>query len=307
VEGRRIVCSSGWLRTASIFDEVWLDLPPLSNPFALIELTRGQELGADLFTFAQSLPNEAVDYPDLHLEHDNLAVGCTTSFQAWWDALPQESRKNVRKSQKRGVTVRPVGFDAELVAGIKAIYDEAPIRQGRRFPHYGKDLERVRTENSSYLDRSRFIGAFVGGRLIGFLKMVYCGRSARIMQILSRNDQYEKHPTNALLTAAMELCSQQGIDHLIYGQYVYGKKRNSSVTEFKRRNGFKEVLLPRYYIPLTVKGRVALAAGLHRGLAASLPEPITNFLLDSRAFVYDKVAPSFRGLRPGPVSSQSAA
>ena len=306
VEGRRIVCSPGWLKTASIFDEVWLDLPPVSNPFALVEQTRTHGLGADLFTFAQSLPNETVDYPDLHLEHDNLAVGRTTNFQAWWDALPQESRKNVRKSQKRGVSVRPVEFDTELVTGIKAIYDEAPVRQGRRFWHYGKDLEKVRAENSSYLERSRFIGAFLEGRLIGFLKMVYCGRSARIMQILSRNDQYEKHPTNALLTAAMELCAKQSIDHLIYGQYVYGKKRNSSVTEFKRRNGFKEVLLPRYYIPLTVKGRFALTTGLHRGVAANLPEPVTNFLLDSRAFVYDKVAPNFRSVRSGSVSPQSA-
>ena len=306
VQGRRVVCSQSWLRTASIFDEVWLDLPPIANPFAILEAIGTAGLGADLFTFAQSLPNDSVEYPDLHLEHDNLAIGCTTNFQTWWDALPQESRKNVRKSQKRGVSVRPVEFDAELVAGIKAIYDEAPVRQGRHFWHYGKDLERVRAENSSYLERSRFIGAFLEGRLIGFIKLVYCGRTARIMQILSRNDQYEKHPTNALLTAAMELCSKQAIDHLIYGQYVYGRKRNSSVTEFKRRNGFVEVLLPRYYIPLTAKGRLALALGLHRGVAANLPEPVTNFLLDSRAFVYDKVAPHFRGARSVPVSTQSA-
>ena len=288
-QGRRIVCEDRWLRVASIFDEVWLDLPPMENPYAALEAVELGGLDADLFTFAQSLPNTSVDYPDLHLEHDNLAVARTANFKEWWEALPQESRKNVRKSQKRGLSVRPVEFSDELVAGIKAIYDEAPIRQGRRFWHYGKPLEQVRAENSSYLERSRFVGAFFEGRLVGFIKMVYCGKTARIMQILSRNDQYDNRPTNALLTAAMQLCSKQSIEHLIYGQYVYGKKRNSSVTEFKRRNGFEEILIPRYYIPLTARGRLALALGLHRGLAAHLPEPVTQFLLDARAWVYARV------------------
>ena len=305
-EGRRVICRGGWLRIASIFDEVWLDLPPLGNPFAMLDAIGASGLGADLFTFAQSLPNISVDYPDLHLDHENLAVGPTSDFKAWWESLPQESRKNVRKSQKRGVTVRPVEFDAELVTGIKEIYDEKPVRQGRRFPHYGKDLATVRAENSSYAERSRFIGAFFEGRLIGFIKMVYVGRTARIMQIITRDDHYEKQPTNALLAAAMELCSKQSIDHLIYGQYVYGKKRNSSVTEFKRRNGFVEVLLPRYYIPLTAKGRLALATGLHRGIAANLPEPVTNFLLDSRAFVYDKFAPKFQGAQSSSATQRAA-
>ncbi len=306
IEGRRIVCSPGWLRTASIFDEVWLDLPPLANPFTVLEAIGESTLGADLFSFAQSLPNTSVDYPDLHLDYDNLAVGPTSNFKAWWESLPQESRKNVRKSQKRGVTVRPVEFDAEFVTGIKAIYDEKPVRQGRRFPHYGKDHATVRAENASYAERSRFIGAFFEGRLIGFIKMVYVGPTARIMQIITRDDHYEKQPTNALLAAAMELCSKQSIDHLIYGQYVYGKKRNSSVTEFKRRNGFVEVLVPRYYIPLTPKGGLALATGLHRGVAANLPEPMTNFLLDSRAFVYDKFGPKFQGERQSAAKQRTA-
>ncbi|MBL9201290.1 MAG: hypothetical protein JNL39_12330, partial [Opitutaceae bacterium] len=72
---------------------------------------------------------------------------------------------------------------------------------------------------------------------------------------------------------------------------------NSSVTEFKRRNGFTEVLVPRYFIPLTLKGRIALATGFHRGVAATLPEQLTNFLLDSRAFVYDKFGPKISGER----------
>jgi hypothetical protein len=204
----------------------------------------------------------------------------------------------VRKCQKRGVTVRPVEFNDDLVRGIKGIYDETPLRQGRRFWHYGKDLATVKQQNASYLERSQFVGAFIGDELIGFLKIVYTGSAARIMQILSKNEHYDKHPMNALLACAMELCAQRRMQYLIYGQYVYGNKRNSSVTEFKRRNGFQQLLLPRYYMPLTVKGKVALATGLFRGLGEVLPEPLIDFLLQARSFTYEKLFFRPTSLRP---------
>ncbi|HZL42266.1 MAG TPA: hypothetical protein VFD66_03185 [Verrucomicrobiae bacterium] len=287
--GTRSVLSQGtWLKTAQIFDELWLDAPPLEDPEEFIGALKRTGLSADLFTFGQMLPETKPKY-SYHLEWDNLAVSPTSDFESWWTALPQESRKNVRKSQKRGVSVTTVDFGDELVHGIKAIYDETPVRQGRRFWHYGKDLETVRQQNSSYLDRSQFIGAFLDRELIGFLKMVYVGPTARIMQILSMNRHLDKHTTNALLATAVECCSKRPVSHLIYGQYVYGNKRNSSVTEFKRRNGFHEVLLPRYYLPLTWKGKLALSTGLHRGISDVLPEPLINFLLDTRSFVYDRL------------------
>jgi hypothetical protein len=275
---------------------LWLDAPPLEDPEEFIGALKKIGLSADLFTFGQMLPDTKPKY-SYHLEWDNLAVAPTNDFQAWWTALPQESRKNVRKSQKRGISVKAVDFNDELVRGIKAIYDETPVRQGRRFWHYGKNLETVRKENSSYLDRSQFIGAFYEGKLIGFLKMVYVGPTARIMQILSMNRHMEKHTTNALLATAVECCSKRPVSHLIYGQYVYGNKRSSSVTEFKRRNGFQEVLLPRYYVPLKWKGKFAISTGLHRGIANTLPEPLTNFLLDTRAFVYERLLIRFRSPR----------
>lgn len=281
LDDRLIVCDGGWLKTARIFDEIWLDLPPPASPAALVAQVRDSGLGADLFTFGQMLP-DATPRHAYHTDYDSLAVADTTDFQAWWDALPHESRKNVRKARKHGIAVAPVPFDDHLVRGIKALYDETPVRQGRRFTHYGKDLATVRRENASYLERSQFIGAFLGPELVGFLKMVFVGRHARIMQILARNAHYDKHPTNALLATAVELCAQRPVDHLVYGQYVYGNKRGSSVTEFKRRNNFHEVLLPRYYVPFTVKGRAALAGGLHRGLAGLMPEPLLNVALEVR-------------------------
>jgi hypothetical protein len=283
VDDHRIVCEGSWLRTAKIFDEVWLAAPPLISPAALIERVAESDLGADLFTFSQPLPDVTPRHT-YHCDFDSLAIAPTTDFKAWWEGLPHESRKNVRKAQKRGVTVGPVEFTDELVAGIKGLYDETPVRQGRRFWHYGKDLATVKRENATYLERSQFVGAMLEGKLIGFLKMVYTGSSARIMQILAMNAHFDKHITNALLASAMELCSQKPVARLIYGQYIYGNKASSSVTEFKRRNGFHEALVPRYYVPLTLKGRVAIASGTHRGLTGLVPEPLINVALKARTF-----------------------
>lgn len=284
IEGRSILCDGTWLKIARIFDEIWLE-HPIANPAELIETVRTSQLGADVFTFAQRLP-DTKPLHSYHLDWENLAVADTSNFERWWTALPQESRKNVRKAEKRGISIMPVEFNDEFVRGIKGIYDETPVRQGRRFWHYGKDLATVKRENASYLERSQFIGAYLAGELIGFLKFVQVDRTARIMQILSMNAHYDKHPMNALLTHTINLCAARGIDHLIYGQYVYGNKRGSSVTEFKRRNGFQEVLLPRYYVPFTWRGRVAVAGRLYRGLSQILPEPLITVALDARNLAY---------------------
>lgn len=282
---RILTCNAGWLKIARIHDEVWHH-PPLTTAAAVtatLDAIQASALNADLFTFAQHLPDVFPSF-EYHLSHDNLAIADTANFSAWWDSLPQESRKNTRKAQKRGVVIAPVAWADDLVRQIKSIYDETPVRQGRRFPHYGKDLATVKRENASYLERSHFIGATLHDELIGFIKLVTVGRSARIMQILARAAHHDKHVMNALLSAAMEHCSQQLVDHLIYGQYAYGNKRGSSVTEFKRRNGFREVLLPRYYIPFTSVGRIAIAGKLYRGLHDLLPEPVITAALNARNY-----------------------
>ena len=57
LQQRKIVCDHGWITTARIFDEPWLDLPPIDNPDALVVGLHDYRIGADIFTFAQQLPN----------------------------------------------------------------------------------------------------------------------------------------------------------------------------------------------------------------------------------------------------------
>jgi len=49
--------------------------------------------------------------------------------------------------------------------------------------------------------------------------------------------------------------------------FSYGKKQRDSLADFKRHNGFQKVDLPRYYVPLTAAGRIALRLGLQHGIS----------------------------------------
>lgn len=288
IAGREIVVTGRWLKIAAVKDEDWLEANSIDDPNIFIGALKEFQPKPDIFTFAQQLHDPEPKYP-FHLEWDNVAAVPLTSYSDWWEnRLPQVSRKNVRRAAKRGVTVQLTPFNDSLVEGIRRLYNETPIRQGRRFWHYGEDFETVKRENSSYLDRSDFVVAYYNEEIIGFLKIVHVGKIARIMQILSLNDHFDKRPANALISKAIEVSCAKGASHFVYGKYVYGNKVNSPLTEFKRRNGFEQILIPKYYVPLTVKGRVAIALKLHLPANRIIPEKLLTFLVNTRSKLYER-------------------
>ena len=289
IDGTTVVVTGKWLKAVAIHDEEWLQGELVPDPPAFVEKLKRSQACADWFTFAQKFTDSSPRYP-YHFEWDNVAVIHITTFETWWQGLPQATRKNVRRAERRGVVVGTVEFSDELVAGIKAIYDETPIRQGRRFWHCGKPLDAVRRENSTYMDRSEFIAAYDGTELIGFIKMVYVGESARIMQILSKDYHADKRPGNALIAKAVEICVAKKMKYLIYGKYAYGGNRTHQLAEFKQRNGFQQLLFPRYYVPLSLKGKLAMKLNLHLGIMRILPEAVCNFLLKARGQWYEVTA-----------------
>jgi hypothetical protein len=107
---------------------------------------------------------------------------------------------------------------------------------------------------------------------------------------VSKNAHYDKRTTNALITKAVEICSRKGISHLLYGRYTYGKKTSSPLIEFKKRNGFEEVRVPRYYIPLSPWGHVVVGLRLYRGLLGLLPSSVVNFLVNMRSKFFEKTS-----------------
>ena len=150
------------------------------------------------------------------------------------------------------------------------------IRQGRAFWHYGKDLDTVRRENATFLERSVFLGAFSGETLIGFAKLVSDDerRQAALMQIVSMIAYRDKAPTNALIAQAVRSCAGRRIGYLVYSQFAYGRKEHDGLSDFKQHNGFQRIDLPRYYVPLTAVGRIALCLRLHHNVIDHVPEPV---------------------------------
>jgi hypothetical protein len=158
------------------------------------------------------------------------------------------------------------------VHGISTIYNETPIISGRRSWHFGKDLAIVRRENGTYAARSTYLAAYSRGEMVGYLKVVWDRRTAAIMQILSKISVRDCRPNNALLAEAVRQSCRRGIEYLLYERFDYGKKRGDSLTRFKQNNGFLRMDLPRYYVPLTTKGALALRLGLHKNLKDRCPE-----------------------------------
>jgi Acetyltransferase (GNAT) family len=278
VDGRTVISTGKWLKVAVLQDEDLLEGETVADPASFTHHLKRTGLKADIFTFVQKLPDTTPKYA-YRREWDNFAVIPITTFSEWWEKRVEPSvRRAVRKAAKAGVAVKLAEFDDGLVQGIVNINDETPIRQGKPFWHFQKSFDAVKRENSTYAERNAFLGAYYQDELIGFIRLTYADRVANIVQLLTMMKHYDKRPANALVAKAVEVCEQRGASHLIYYNYIYNDPK-SSLTEFKRRNGFDKVLLPRYYIPLTPKGKVALSLGFHRGVAQRIPKPLlTQFL-----------------------------
>lgn len=244
----------------------------------------------DIFTFLQNgLETEPkYRYP---MEWDNLAVLPVSTFDHWWThQIRSFPRNRARQAEKKGVVLREVPVDDTLFKGIVEIYNECPIRQGKPFPYYGMSLEGARVYASTFLDRSIYVGAFLGDSMIGFIKLVTDESRTRacLVHILSMVKHKDKAPTNALIAAAVRCCADRGIASLVYERFSYGKKKEDSLSHFKEVNGFARVDLPRYYVPLTPLGRAAFRLGMHHRIVDHLPESLTAKFRDLRRAWYSR-------------------
>jgi hypothetical protein len=288
VGGKDIRVEGGLIRIARLDGDKYV-FP--DDPEALFGSLRKCGTRIDLFTFLQRLPETSPKY-SYPMEWDNLAVLRVSTFDDWWKhqirSLP---RNRARQAEKKGAVLREVPFDDALLRGICEIYNECPIRLGKRFPHYGMSLERAREYAGTFLDRSIWIGAFLGDQMIGFAKLVTdeTRTQACMVHILGMVQHKDKAPTNALIAQAVRTCAQRGIPYLVYETFAYGNKRRDGLSDFKEHNGFQKVDVPRYYIPLTPIGSAAFRLGLHRQrLVDHLPAPVIAKLIGLRNAWYTR-------------------
>jgi hypothetical protein len=278
IHEKDIVVEGRLLKTVRLDNEWYEDV---TNPETFVQALRANEVKADLLTFWQRFPNSTpkFDYP---VEWEDLAVLPVNTFNEWWDSrIKSRTRGLIRKSEKMGITIRETQFDDDFVGGMVEIFNEAPVRQGRPFWHYGKDFATVKREFSRFLFREDMIGAYYQGELIGFVMLANAGDYAYLGQIISKIAHRDKAPNNALIAKAVEVTARKQIPYLIYNYW-----NETGLTEFKRRNGFEKQSVPRYYLPLTTRGRVGLRLGAHRPLAQLLPKTLVSRLKQLRSSFY---------------------
>lgn len=276
--GLDLIVQGRGIKTARTDGDGYVDV---DNPTRVLEDLRESGCSADIFTFPELNPDEGArnGYP---CEWESIAALPLKDFDFWWNKqIPQETRTGVRKAEKKGIRVEVVQFDLELVKGIQGIYNESPVRQGKPFWHYGKDLATLEKIHATFLGASDFLGAYLDGELVGFMKLVYSRHCAGTMNILAKIQHRDKRVMNALVAKAVDVCSRKGVPYLTYCMWSSG-----GLGDFKTRNGFEKRELPRYYVPLTIKGQLAIALKLHRGVRGILPPGVKAQLVRLRSKWY---------------------
>jgi hypothetical protein len=280
IENKAVIKTGNSIKIALLKNEWYEDV---DNPQLFINTILDSQLNADIFTFWQRLPESKPKYT-YYMEEEELAAIPISTYEHWWrNQINAKTRNMARKAEKKGVTIKIAEFDDDLIRGIMGIFNESPLRRGKRFWHYGKDFNTVKKEMSDRLDQSDFVGAYDNNELIAFIKLIYTGRYAMLTLILDMNKHRDKSPINALIAKAVEICSSKEIPYLTYTTW-----RKGSHGDFQNRNGFEKISLPRYYVPLNIKGKIILGLNLHHGLLNILPNYIQNVLLDLRNWWYTK-------------------
>jgi hypothetical protein len=281
VGDKRLIVQGRVLTVARLKDE-WYD--DLGDPELVISSLKQCASVPDLFTFWQRLPDTVPIYP-YYYETEILSAIPLKDFEHWWEKqIGSDTRKKARRPAKRGVEIRVVPLDDAFVSGVMGVFNETPVRRGKPFWHYGKDFDTIKQGLSRDLDRSKFIGAYDGGNLVGFVKLVCAeGRFANPGLIVSKLEARKKYVNNALIAKSVELCCQNRIPFL-----TYTKWRRGSQAEFLVRHGFQKVTVPRYWIALTPKGKIAIKLGLYRDIRSYIPDRLLIAVRELRSALYER-------------------
>lgn len=279
IGGQTYAVSKGAATMLSLEDE-WYD--DVRDPQAVIKtLENSTGFKPDIFTFWQRLP-DLEPHHSYHVEYEEIAVLPVQSYDHWFNQqIKSRTRGLIRKAEKEGIVVRETAYDDDFVRGMTAIFNEAPVRQGKKFWHYGKDFETVKRQFARFIHREYMIGAYLEGELIGFIMLANAGKFALTGQIISTIKHRDKSTNNALIAKAVEVCAQRKLPQLCYLFWSA-----DSLAEFKRRCGFEKMRVPRYFVPLTPKGRLALKLGVHRGWKELLPGGLKSSLKKLRSRWY---------------------
>jgi len=207
--------------------------------------------GLDIFTYWRRNWVKRQVSDDTILKRNILAVlRLPDSYDCWYGSLDKRVRHAIRTSRTslEQCTVDD-GTDA-----IASIYAEIEERQGRPFPFHSIDaaeLERIMVRRNE----SVFFRGLVGDRIVGAARVIPSMSEgfAIVASFISRSSDFDKKPNDRLLAGLVEWAIQNQIRLLMY-DYL----GDDSLGFFKRRHGFCPLPIPRYAVPLTIRGSLVL-------------------------------------------------
>jgi hypothetical protein len=272
-QNKEIAITGSFFRTARLRHEGcdYFDDPP----GAVEAMCQGKPV-ADILTFVPEIYAARQNF-SFRREVAPAAVLHVTTFDKWWTTMSPKARNKIRKFEKAGAVIAPVELSDEFAKGVEAIYAESPIRQGRKFYHYGKKADAIKEELKSFLDRCEMYGAYYQGELIGFMKVFRGHQILRTVHILAKLSHRDKPVVDALLEKAVRICEANQIPHLQYGSWSA-----RTLGDFKIKRGFERVEVPRYFAPLTGRGSWILEFNLHRGVRRFIPQTWIDMGADLR-------------------------
>ena len=282
-ENKAFIISGRFIKTAALKND-WQE--DINDPDRVVRELKACRATIDLIRFRQRIPETETKYT-YYKEWRYVAAIPVTEYKHWLQMqISPKARNKIKKSAKFGVVIQETELSDELVRGIMDIFNQSPVRRGKRFWHYGKDFETVKNEMSLDLSESIFITAYHGKELIGFIKLLLADRYAMLTLILDKMDHRDKAPMNGMIAKAVEICAGRKVPHIVYMMW-----RRGGHGDFQESTGFERIPIPEYFVPLTLKGKIALRLGLHRGVRGLIPERIMVWLLALRATWYVRKNP----------------
>lgn len=272
-------------KTASV-DEEWLH--DITNPSIIINELYKSSQRPDIFIFRQIIPHFKPRFR-YYYEWENDAAIPIKDFYYWFNhQIHPNTRNKIRRAKKKKVTIKHCEFTDEFLYQILNIYHESKYRQGKIYKNYKISFERLKAAHLTFFDKATFIGAYYRDELIGFAKYVNMGTYMRTMGILTKKFYQDKAPMNLLIAEGVRLCDAHNIPFFVYGRYDYGKVGIKSLQDFKKYNGFEGILFPRYFIPLSEKGKLMIRLRIHNGWTGPIPKPLLRLYLKKRGEYYGR-------------------
>jgi hypothetical protein len=223
------------------------------------------------------------------MEWDNIAALPITSYEHWLSKqVHQSTRNKIKRAQNNNVEVTIECLSRRVAEGLVGIFNETAVRRGKKYSYYGRDVEMVEKEWSRDSSRSDLLIAYYKNEIIGFIQLVYAEKYARTSGTIAKLSHRDKATMNALFAKAVEVCAEKKIPYLIYGKFAYGNKGEDSLTAFKKNNGFQKFDVPKYIIPLTLRGEIGFRLKLHHGFTAYLPSNALKMLTQLRNNLYNR-------------------